>query len=89
MLVLAPDACCRVLRVVSLCLGLQSPVVISADCNYLLPAVQWRPTGYFLKSFCLSFLPVFPVGNLPFLGRAIGIALPGEFVSGHLRLAQV
>lgn len=57
--------------------GLQSPVVISANCNYLLPAVRWRPTGYFLKSFCLSFLPLFLVGNLPFLGRALGIALPG------------
>lgn len=51
--------------------------------------LEWRPTGYFLKSFCLSFLRVFPVGNLPFLGRAIGVALPGEFVCGHLGLAQL
>lgn len=70
-------------------LALQSPVVISANCNSSSLLSEWRPTGCFLKSFCLSFLPVFPVGNLPFLGRATGIALPGDFVCAHLRLAQV
>lgn len=34
-------------------------------------SLRWQQTaaGCFLKGFCLSFLPVFLRGNLPFLGR--------------------
>lgn len=61
--------CWRVLRVVSLCLGLQSPVVISANCNYLLPAVQVETNRLFPE----KLLFVFPA-RVP--GRKS--ALPGK-----------
>lgn len=34
---------------------------------------QRAPAGYFLKGFCLSFLPLFLRGNLPFLGKVTGM----------------
>lgn len=61
--------CWRVLRVVSLCLSLQSPVVISANCNYLLPAVQVGTNRLFPE----KLLFVFPA-HVP--GRKS--ALPGK-----------
>lgn len=61
--------CWRVLRVVSLCLGLQSPVVISANCNYLLPAVRVETNRLFPE----KLLFVFPA-RVP--GRKS--ALPGK-----------
>lgn len=61
--------CWRVLRGVSLCLGLQSPVVISDNCNYLLPPVGVETNRLFPE----KLLFVFPA-RVP--GRKS--ALPGK-----------
>lgn len=61
--------CWRVLRAVLLCLGLQSPVVISANCNYLLP----RGGGGSNRLFPEKLLFVLPA---PVPGRKS--ALPGK-----------